>query len=408
MGRRETNPSPWGAAGELADALPCGNNFSLGAALPADRRAFLKAAAALPCLAACGWWFPASLRAAAAEEERRYATEARFYDKLAQKLVQCRLCPRQCVVPPGERGYCRVRENRGGTYYTLVYSRVAAAHVDPVEKKPLFHFRPGSLAFSVANGGCNVNCKFCQNWELSQARPEELRAIYLPPDDLAGVAQRNDAPLLAFTYSEPIVGIEYLLDAAAAGHKVGLQSVVISNGFIRPEPLRAMCAAVDAIKVDIKSFSETYYREVVRGELKPVLETIVAVRRSGRWLELVYLVVPGLNDGDPEFRGLAKWIRAELGPDVPVHFTRFHPKYLLKNLPPTPVATLERAKAIADSEGLHFAYIGNIPGHSGENTNCPKCGRLLVERLGFTVLQMQVEQGKCRYCRQPVAGVWAG
>jgi len=377
-----------------------------GAAEGVDRRTFLHAAAA----ACAGLAVARCLRAeplfAASTDDSRFVREAGFYQKLPERAVQCKLCPRECVVAEGERGFCRVRENRQGTYYTLVHSRVVAAHVDPIEKKPFFHFLPGALAFSIATGGCNVNCKFCQNWEISQARPEQLRAIDLPPKELAQAAKQNECPILAYTYSEPVVFSEYVLDAAEAGRAQDLRSVVVSNGFIQQEPLLRLCERVDAIKIDLKSFSEQYYREVVRGALQPVLETLVTVRRHARWMEIVYLVVPTLNDGEAEFRGVARWIKANLGSDVPVHFTRFYPQYLLTNLPPTPVETLERAKAIADAEGLQYVYVGNVPGHPGENTYCPKCHALLIERAGFTIAHMHLKNGKCKQCGQAVPGVW--
>jgi pyruvate formate lyase activating enzyme len=316
------------------------------------------------------------------------------------------MCPRGCVVADQERGHCRVRENRGGKYYSIVHSRVCAAHIDPIEKKPFFHFYPGIVAFSIATAGCNVNCKFCQNWEISQAKPEELPATYLPPAEVAKLAKQNDCPAVAFTYSEPTVFNEFVTDTADAAREQGLKSVVISNGFIQQEPLKRLCQHVDAIKTDLKSFSPAYYKDVVNGELQPVLDTITTIHKQGRWTEIVHLVVPTLNDKDAEFRGLAKWIKSEVGPDVPIHFTRFHPLYLLKNLPPTPVETLERAKAIADAEGLHYVYIGNVPGHPAENTYCPKCHRLLVERAGFTITQMHIRKGKCEYCQNEIPGVW--
>jgi len=390
------------AARDVIDALP-----GPGCAMPVDRRAFLKLAAALPCLAAFPGWLAGPKEAfALPNDDWGPPFEARYYQKLGGNAVRCKLCPRECVVAPGNRGYCRVRENRGGTYYSLSHSRLVAAHIDPVEKKPFFHFLPGSLAFSVATPGCNVNCKFCQNWEISQPRPEELRSVHVPPKELAERAKASGCPLLAYTYTEPVVFNEYVVDAAEAGHAVGLRSVVVSNGFIQQEPLKRLCQSVDAIKTDVKAFSEKYYREVVRGELKPVLDTVVTVRKHGRWSEIVYLVVPTLNDSDAEFRGLARWIKSEVGADIPVHFTRFHPLYLLTNLPPTPVETLERAKAVADAEGLQYVYIGNVPGHPGENTYCPKCRRLLIERAGFTIRQMHVQKGKCEYCQQSIPGVW--
>ena len=393
------------------DSLPCGE-FAPGGLvqLPswsADRRTFLKTTGAAAAAACClPWLQPAANAAEISGDEARYVAEARFYKKLGNQAVQCQLCPRQCVVAEGKSGHCRVRENRGGKYYTLVHSRVTAAHIDPIEKKPFFHVYPGGLALSIATGGCNVNCKFCQNWEISQARPEDLRAQYFSPRQLVKIAKQNDCVTLAYTYSEPIVFYEYMGDAADFAHNQGIKSVVVSNGFIRQEPLRELCGRVDAIKVDLKAYSEKYYREVVNGELKPVLETLVTVRKHGRWLEIVYLVVPTLNDKDQEFRDLARWLKAELGPDVPIHFTRFQPLYLLRNLPPTPVATLERAKAIADAEGLHYVYVGNVPGHPAENTYCPKCRHLVIERAGFTVTKMLLKKGKCPQCQHSIPGVW--
>jgi pyruvate formate lyase activating enzyme len=361
-----------------------------------DRRAFVQLLA-LPAVAA-----------GAAESDARFTIEARFYEKLPYKKIKCKLCPRECVIDDRERGYCGVRENRGGTYYSLVYARVCAAHVDPIEKKPLFHFLPGSMAFSVATAGCNVNCKMCQNWDISQSRPEQVNSTYIPPKDLAALCRQNQCPSIAYTYSEPVVFSEYVLDSAAAGRAAGVKSVVISGGYIQEEPLKQLCARVDAIKIDLKAFSEKFYKEVVNGELKPVLNTLATIRKQGTWSEVVYLVVPSLNDTDEEFRGLARWIKTELGPDVPLHFSRFHPEYLLKNLPPTPLPTLERAKAICDAEGLHYVYIGNVPGHPAESTWCPKCRRVVVERAGFTVRAVHLDGGKCRFCQQAIPGVWDG
>jgi pyruvate formate lyase activating enzyme len=359
-------------------------------------------------VASCVGGFPGLTLDAAAppEDDSRYIVEAQFYEKLPYKKTKCKLCPRECVIDDRERSYCGVRENRGGSYYTLVHSRVAAAHIDPMEKKPLFHFCPGTLAFSVATAGCNVNCKFCQNWDISQARPEQVRSAYLPPKELANLARQYRCPSIAYTYSEPVVFYEYVRDAAEAGHALGIKSVVISGGYIQQDPLRKLCQGVDAIKVDLKAFSEKYYKEVVNGELKPVLEALVTMRKLGMWNEIVYLVVPTLNDSDAEFRGLAQWVKSNLGTEVPLHFSRFYPQYLLKNLPPTPLETMERAKAIADAEGLHYVYLGNVPGHPAESTYCPKCHRIVIERIGFTVKEMHLRKGKCEYCQQAIAGVW--
>jgi len=361
-----------------------------------DRRTFLTAAA-LPCFAA-----------RAAESEARFTKEAKFYEKLPYKKIKCKLCPRECVIDDLERGYCGVRENRGGAYYTLVHSRVCAAHIDPIEKKPFFHFAPGTMAFSVATAGCNVNCKMCQNWDISQSRPEQVDSTYFPPERLAAAARQAGCPSIAYTYSEPVVFVEYVLDAAEAGHAAGVKSAVVTGGYIQEDPLKQLCRRVDAIKVDLKGFSEKFYKEVVNGELKPVLNTLATIRKQGVWNEIVYLVIPGLNDSEQEFQGLARWVKSELGPDVPLHFTRFHPEYLLKNLAPTPLPTLERAKAVSDAEGLHYVYIGNVPGHPAESTYCPKCRRAVVERAGYVIRGMHLDQGKCRFCKQPIPGVWGG
>lgn len=364
-----------------------------------SRRSFVQSAA-LPALCAAAAGGEAQ---AAGSLSRR---EAQFYEKLPNKKIRCKLCPRECVIDDRERGYCGVRENQNGAYYTLVHSRPCSIHVDPVEKKPLFHFYPGTLAFSMATAGCNVNCKFCQNWEISQVRPEQVRSAEVSPDQLARLARDNGCVSIAYTYSEPVVFYEYVYDTAAAGNALGIKSLVISNGYIQQEPLRKLCSQVAGIKVDLKAFSEKFYREVVNGELKPVLESLVTIRKQKTWLEIVYLVVPTLNDSDQEFRGLCQWIRRELGSDVPIHFTRFHPEYLLKNLPPTPLKSLERAKRIADAEGLNYAYIGNVPGHPAENTYCPGCKEVVIQRTGFTIRKMSLKKGACAKCGTPVAGRW--
>ncbi len=376
-----------------------------------DRRSFLQCALASgAALGACEFsqlLAPIPLWAGPQkQDDSRFTVEAKFYQKLPNKKIKCKLCPRECTVGDRERGYCGVRENRGGTYYTLVHSRVCAVHVDPIEKKPLFHYLPGTLAFSLATAGCNVNCKFCQNWDISQVRPEQVPADYAPPKLVAELAKQHNCPTIAYTYSEPVVFSEYLMDTTDAGHEAGIRSVVVSNGYMQEEALKTVYGKMDAVKIDLKAFTDSYYKDVVVGELKPVLDSLVTLRKMNKWTEIVYLVVPTLNDGDAEFGGLARWIKTNLGVDVPVHFTQFHPEYLLKNLPITPVPTLERAKAIADAEGLHYVYIGNVPGHPAQNTYCPKCQRMLVERVGFTASRVLIRKGSCPFCQHPIPGVW--
>ncbi len=330
-----------------------------------------------------------------------------FFEQLPNKKIKCKICPRECVVGDRERGFCGSRENRGGVYYTLVYGRAAAVNIDPIEKKPLFHFYPGSAAFSIGTAGCNMDCKDCQNWELSQRRPEQIpRNADLPPTKLVSVAKKYHAPVLAYTYTEPVTFYEYMYDSAKLGRSHGLKSVMISNGYIQHDPMKKVCQVLDAVKVDLKSFRNDFYVKYCRGTLQPVLETIKLVHRLGKWLELVYLVLPTLNDKSSEIAEMCRWIKRNLGPDVPLHFSRFNPAYQLKNLPPTPYRTLERVRRVAQQEGLRYVYIGNVPGEDAASTICPQCKRKVVRRNGFEVLSMDIVNGKCRFCGHKIPGLW--
>jgi pyruvate formate lyase activating enzyme len=321
--------------------------------------------------------------------------------------VSCQLCPRGCVISEGQRGNCGVRENRGGKLHTMVYGNPCAVHADPIEKKPFYHFLPGSLAFSLATAGCNLHCLYCQNYEISQARPEEVESYDLPPDKLVASAIYNNCPVVAYTYSEPIVFFEYMLNSARLGRANGLRNAVISAGYINPDPLRELCHAVDAIKIDLKGFNETFYRKVCDGELQPVLRTLEIIAEEGVHLEIVNLVVPTLNDDEGELKEMARWIVSHLGPDVPTHYSRFQPLYKLLNLPSTPVESLERAHAIAREAGIRYAYIGNVPGHAADNTYCHKCGKMIIQRMGFSIVDYHITgEGKCEYCGEPIPGVW--
>ncbi|MGD9099184.1 MAG: AmmeMemoRadiSam system radical SAM enzyme [Anaerolineae bacterium] len=320
--------------------------------------------------------------------------------------VKCRLCPHGCVISEGARGHCRVRENRGGRLYSLVYGHPCALHIDPIEKKPFYHFLPTAAAFSLATAGCNLRCQYCQNWNISQAKPEEVETTDLPPQRLVVAAVSNQAPVLAYTYSEPIIFYEYMLESARQGRKLGLRNVVISAGYINPEPLQTLCEAVDGIKIDLKGFNEDFYRDVCGGTLAPVLETAQAIVASGTHLEIVNLVVPTLNDDMDELRELCRWLVNNVGPNVPLHFSRFHPQYQLQNLPQTPQATLEQAWAIAREEGVRYAYVGNLPGHPGNNTFCHHCGDLIIARQGFWVAAYHLRKGTCAFCGTPIPGVW--
>jgi pyruvate formate lyase activating enzyme len=332
--------------------------------------------------------------------------EARYYRKLEDREIECLLCPRECRLGDKERGYCGVRENIGGTYYTLVYGKPCSLNVDPIEKKPFFHFLPGTTAFSLATAGCNVNCKFCQNWDISQVRPEQVDNYDLSPEQVALQAERYGCASIAYTYSEPVIFFEYMHDAARAARGRGLRNAVVTGGYINPAPLSDLIGVVDAIKVDLKAFSQDFYTEYVRGKLQPVLDAIKAIGRSRVWLEVVYLVIPSLNDSPTEIRNTARWMKQEVGDHVPLHFSRFHPMYLMKNLPPTPVATLEAARETALDEGLKFVYVGNVPGHQGENTYCPGCGRVVIRRVGYAVEKVELKKGRCGACGTVIPGVW--
>jgi pyruvate formate lyase activating enzyme len=334
------------------------------------------------------------------------SVEARYYKKLKEGGIECGICPRHCRVTDLERGYCGARENRSDVYYTLVYGLPCALNIDPIEKKPLFHFYPGTTALSLATAGCNVNCKFCQNWEISQSRPEQTDNLNLPPKELVALCVSRNVPTIAYTYSEPVIFYEYMYDTAELGHKKSIKSVMITGGYIEERPLDDLMPHLDAIKVDLKAIREKYYREVVRGELKPILDRLVQIKKAGMWLEIVYLVVPTLNDTEEEFRELAQWVKTNLGVDTPVHFTRFHPQYLLKNLPMTPQKTLETAHAVARAEGLEFVYLGNVPGHPAESTYCPSCGEVLIQRRGYRIYQYNLQGNRCGKCDRIIPGVF--
>lgn len=345
----------------------------------------------------------------AASPDARFVREARFFKPLANHKVRCQLCPHVCVLAPQELGHCGVRQNRAGILYTLVHSRVCAAHLDPIEKKPLFHFLPGTQALSIATAGCNVNCKFCQNAELAHVKTGPIGGEYVPPERIVQIALDANTPSIAFTYTEPTIFAEFLIDTADAARDAGLRTVAISNGYIQPEPLRAVFAPLDAVKIDLKAFTQSFYRDVVGASLQPILNTLVTLRSLDKWVEIVYLLIPTLNDSEAELRALAQWIHANLGPDVPLHFTRFHPDHQMRHLPATPLETLELARQIALAEGLHYVYIGNVPGHPAQNTWCPSCGKLLVERVGFAATGVLfTPTGACPACQLPIPGFWHG
>ncbi|MEO0137566.1 MAG: AmmeMemoRadiSam system radical SAM enzyme [candidate division WOR-3 bacterium] len=331
---------------------------------------------------------------------------ARYYEKLPNKIVKCHLCPRMCIVPQGKKGFCRARKNIDGDYYTLVYSNPCAVHIDPIEKKPLFHFLPGTTALSLATAGCNFTCKNCQNWDISQASPEETDNIEISPQKMVELALQYKTPTIAYTYTEPSVFYEYMLDIAKLARDHGILNIYHSNGYLNQEPLEELIRYLDGANVDLKGFSEDFYKDITGGTLQPVLDTLKTLKKNGVWLEITNLIIPTKNDDEKMIKQMCEWIRDELGREVPIHFSRFYPQYKLQNIPPTPIETLQKAAKIAQKVGLHYVYIGNVPGIKEENTYCPKCRKILIERKGYRILQVNIKKGKCQFCKTQIPGHW--
>jgi pyruvate formate lyase activating enzyme len=342
-----------------------------------------------------------------AAESDRYVAPARHWEARENKRVLCTLCPRECEVADLERGGCGVRENREGKYVTLVYNRPCSLAIDPIEKKPLFHFLPGTKALSTATAGCNIWCRFCQNWEISQKRPEQVRSVYMTPAEMIDRARQTGSTSIAFTYNEPVVFYEWMYDIAEAGKKSGVRTVMISNGYIQREPMRELAKVLSGVKIDLKAFTEKFYDELCDGKLKPVLDTLIELKSLGMWFEIVVLIIPTLNDSKKECAEMCQWIVKNLGPDVPIHFSRFHATYMIKNLPETPVTVLERNCKIAAEAGLHYAYMGNVRGAKWENTRCHNCGKQIIDRYGYLARSRVGRDGKCPECKTAIPGVWS-
>lgn len=387
-----------------------------------DRRQFLLTAAAGICQAAtghAGWElfgagevFQADISGVITKNDApakawHWSTPARYVTPLDAGAVMCTLCPNRCRLSPGDRSVCRSRVNIDGTLYSLAYGNACSANIDPIEKKPLYHFLPASRAFSIAAAGCNFRCLNCQNWEISQARPEDVRHTEMFPGQVVEAAKTSGCRSLAYTYSEPTTFFEYMIDTARVARDKGLKNLWISNGFINPQPLRALCTVLDAANVNLKSIRDDIYRKLNGGRLQPVLDTFIALDREGVHFEMTHLVVPGYGDREETIRRMCGWILKHLGPDHPLHLLRFFPRYRLSRLSPTPVDTLVRFRDLAMAEGLHYVYLGNVPGEEGSHTFCHGCRRLLVERQGYHVVVHGIVDGRCRFCGTPIPGVWA-
>ncbi len=335
--------------------------------------------------------------------------EAMFYEKMSDGKVRCGLCRFRCLIGDGRRGICGVRENRAGTLYTLVYGKAVAEHVDPIEKKPLFHFLPGSRSFSVATVGCNFRCLHCQNYSISQ--PDEGRTLRisgsdLPPELIVERALAAGCRSIAYTYTEPTIFFEYAYDTAVLAHRAGLKNVFVTNGYITAEALAHIRPYLDAANIDLKGFSDRFYREVVHAMRTEVLDSIVEYKRAGIWIELTTLVIPGWNDSDEDLGGIARFIAEQVGVDTPWHVSQFYPTFKLVDRPRTPVATLRRARQIGLNAGLRYVYEGNVPGEGGENTFCPGCGQMVIHRVGYAISDNVVKRGSCPHCAATLAGVW--
>jgi len=334
--------------------------------------------------------------------------EARFWEKAEGGKVRCGLCRFRCLIAEGQRGVCGVRENRGGTLYTLVYGKSVAENSDPIEKKPLYHLLPGSLSFSVATVGCNYRCLHCQNYEISQwpHHRTEIPGRELSPEQIVRRAQAAGCRSIAYTYTEPTIFMEYAYDTAVLANKAGLKNVFVSNGYTTPEALEAVAPYLDGANIDLKGFSEKFYREIAGATLQGVLDTLRDYRRLGIWLEVTTLVIPGHNDSDADLQGIARFIADELGDRVPWHVTAFYPTWRLTDAPPTPVAALHRAIRHGQEAGLKYVYAGNIPGAGGEDTLCPACGETVIARSGFRVRSVHLDGGRCASCGGMIDGVW--
>lgn len=331
---------------------------------------------------------------------------ARHWEKGKNKVITCTLCPNQCVTSPGETGFCRARTNIDGIYYSPVYANPVALHNDPIEKKPLNHVLPGTKAFSIGLTGCNLRCRHCQNWQISQAKYDSLPSEHKSPQQIIQAAKSAGSQSVAFTYNEPTTFFEYMIDVATQAKKENIGAVIVSNGYINEKPQSELLGVLDAYKVDLKGFTEKFYSSICEAELKHVLDSLVRIKKSGVWLEIVNLVIPTLNDSEKEINEMSSWVVKNLGKDVPIHFTRFHPTYKIRNLPPTPISILERAHDLAVANGIRYAYVGNAPGHKWEHTYCPSCGQTLIKRYMYDTKIVGMKKGKCTKCESAIPGVW--
>jgi pyruvate formate lyase activating enzyme len=332
--------------------------------------------------------------------------EALYYKKLKQNTVNCKLCPTNCVIKPGNFGNCGARKNINGRLYSLVYGKPASIAVDPIEKKPLYHFLPGSYSLSIGTLGCNLHCLHCQNYDISQAKAEEFVTKDITPEDVIKAAKQKNCKSISYTYNEPTIFYEYALDTAKLAKKAGIRNIMVTNGYINKEPLKALYPYIDAANIDLKAIDEEFYINICKVKLKPVLEAIKEIKKLGTWIELTNLIIPGYNDKKEQIQKLVKWVKKSLGVTVPLHFSSFHPTYKLLDSIRTPDSTMLMAKEIAKKQGLKYVYLGNTSLQHGGTTFCPKCAKPVIERGWFQVQTNKIENNKCPYCKEKIDGVF--
>jgi pyruvate formate lyase activating enzyme len=332
--------------------------------------------------------------------------EGRWWEPMPDGRVHCYLCPRHCHIGEGQGGFCFIRVNQGGKLYSLGYASPAALQIDPIEKKPLNHFLPGTRVFSLGTAGCNMGCFFCQNWDISKSKADQVRSAHIPPEDIVALAIRYGCPSIAFTYNEPTIWGEYVIDICQAAREAGVRTVMVTNGYVTREAFHDIYDHVDAANVDLKAFTEGFYGRTTLTHLQPVLDTLVWLKEETNvWFEITNLLIPDLNDDPREIRQLSDWVLEHLGPDVPLHFTAFHPDFKLRDKPGTPPETLHAARKIALDAGLHYVYEGNIH-HGAGDTICPGCAKVLIRRSWHEVLENSLRGGACPACGQAIPGRW--
>ncbi|MFZ0472510.1 MAG: AmmeMemoRadiSam system radical SAM enzyme [Bacteroidales bacterium] len=329
-----------------------------------------------------------------------------MYQEESARGVICRICPNECNPKEGELSDCRNRVVRKSKLYTMAFGNPCAVNIDPVEKKPLYHFLPGSTAFSIATAGCNFACLNCQNWTISQTSPDKTRNYDMPPEDVVAKAISGNCKSIAYTYSEPVTFYEYVYETSKAARAEGIKNIMHSNGYINREPLRELCRYIDGANIDLKSFNDSTYLKLSGGKLQPVLDALKVYRDEGVWLEITNLIVPGWTDKPDEIRVMCRWLADNGFTETPIHFSRFQPQYKLEHLPPTPAGILDTAAAIAHEEGLKYIYIGNVPGTDIDDTVCPSCKKKVIERSGFRIVSDSLKNGKCS-CGTTIPGIWS-